>query len=45
LMREKKQVEMIKDLLAIAEWNINILMDKFPAQGTWNNNGANDGWE
>jgi hypothetical protein len=45
LMKEKKQVEMIKNLLAIAERNINILMDEFPAQGTWNNNGANDGWE
>jgi hypothetical protein len=44
LMKEKKQVEMIKDLLAIAEQNINVLMDKFPAQGTWNNNEANDGW-
>jgi hypothetical protein len=44
LMKEKKQVEMIKDVLAIAEWNINILMEEFPAQGTWNNNGANDGW-
>jgi hypothetical protein len=44
LMREKKQIEMIKDLLAIAERNINILMEEFPAQGTWNNNGADDGW-
>jgi hypothetical protein len=38
LMREKKQVEMIKDLLAIAERNINILMEEFPAQGNWANN-------
>jgi hypothetical protein len=37
-MREKKQVEMIKDLLAIAERNINILMEEFPAQGNWANN-------
>jgi hypothetical protein len=44
LMKEKKQVEMIKDLLAIAECNIHILMDKFLAQGTWNNNGAEHGW-
>jgi hypothetical protein len=41
LMREKKQVEMIKDLLAIAECNINILMEEFPAQGNWNNNEVN----
>jgi hypothetical protein len=41
LMREKKQVEMIKDLLAIAERNINILMEEFPAQGNWNNNKVN----
>jgi hypothetical protein len=42
LMREKKQVEMIKDLLAIAERNINILMEEFLAQGNWaNNNEAN----
>jgi hypothetical protein len=45
LMREKKQIEMIKNLLEIAEHNTNILMDKFPARGTWNNNGANDGWD
>jgi hypothetical protein len=38
LMREKKQVEMIKDLLAIAERNINILMEEFPVQGNWANN-------
>jgi hypothetical protein len=38
LMREKKQVEMIKDLLAIAERNINILMEEFLAQGNWANN-------
>jgi hypothetical protein len=38
LMREKKQVEMIKDLLAIAECNINILMEEFPVQGNWTNN-------
>jgi hypothetical protein len=44
LMREKKQIEMIKDLLVIAKCNINILMEEFPAQGTWNNNGADDGW-
>jgi hypothetical protein len=44
LMKEKKQVEMIKDLLEMAECNINTLMDKFPAQGVWNNNGADDGW-
>jgi hypothetical protein len=36
---------MIKTLLEIAERNMNILIDKFPAQGTWNNNGANDGWD
>jgi hypothetical protein len=41
LMREKKQVEMIKDLLAIAECNINILMEEFPAQGNWTNNKVN----
>jgi hypothetical protein len=41
LMKEKKQVEMIKDLLAIAECNINILMEEFPAQGNWNNNEVN----
>jgi hypothetical protein len=40
-MREKKQVEMIKDLLAIAERNINILMKEFPTQGNWNNNEVN----
>jgi hypothetical protein len=44
LIREKKQIEMIKNLLAIAECNVNILMKEFPAQGTWNNNGADDGW-
>jgi hypothetical protein len=44
LMKEKKQVEMIKNLLVIAEHNINILMEEFPTQGTWNNNGADDGW-
>jgi hypothetical protein len=38
LMKEKKQVEMIKDLLAIAERNINILMEEFLAQGNWANN-------
>jgi hypothetical protein len=38
LMREKKQVEMIKDLLVIAEQNINILMEEFPVQGNWTNN-------
>jgi hypothetical protein len=38
LMREKKQVEMIKDLLVIAERNINILMEEFLAQGNWANN-------
>jgi hypothetical protein len=38
LMWEKKQVEMIKDLLAIVECNINMLMEEFPAQGNWNNN-------
>jgi hypothetical protein len=37
-MREKKQVEMIKDLLVIAERNINILMEEFLAQGNWPNN-------
>jgi hypothetical protein len=41
LMREKKQVEMIKDLLAIAEHNINILMEEFPAQENWANNKVN----
>jgi hypothetical protein len=34
LMKEKKQIEMIKTLLEIAERNMNILIDKFPAQGT-----------
>jgi hypothetical protein len=41
LMREKKQIEMIKDLLAIAEHNISILMEEFPTQGNWNNNEVN----
>jgi hypothetical protein len=31
LMKEKKQVEMIKDLLEMAECNIDMLMDEFPA--------------
>jgi hypothetical protein len=45
LMKEKKQIEMIKALLEIAEHNTNTLMDEFPsARGTWNNNGADDGW-
>jgi hypothetical protein len=45
LMKEKRQIEMIKDLLAIAERNINILMDEFPSiRGMWNNDGDNDGW-
>jgi hypothetical protein len=35
---------MIKDLLEMAEHNINTLMDKFPARGNWNNNRADDGW-
>jgi hypothetical protein len=44
LMREKRQIEMIKDLLAIAECNTNILMDEFPSiRGTWNNDGDNGG--
>jgi hypothetical protein len=35
---------MIKDLLAIAECNTNILMDEFPSiRGTWNNDGDNGG--
>jgi hypothetical protein len=43
LMKEKKQIKMIKALLEIAEHNTNTLMDKFPsARGTWNNNGDND---
>jgi hypothetical protein len=46
LMKEKRQIEMIKDLLAIAEHNTNVLMDEFPSiRGTWNNNGDNGGWE
>jgi hypothetical protein len=46
LMREKRQIEMIKDLLAIAEYNTNILMDEFPSMGgTWNNDRNNGGWE
>jgi hypothetical protein len=41
LMKEKKQIKMIKDLLEIAECNTNTLMDELPtARGTWNNNGA-----
>jgi hypothetical protein len=42
LMKEKKQIEMIKTLLEIAECNTNILMEEFLARGAWNNNGAND---
>jgi hypothetical protein len=46
LMKEKKQIKMIKDLLEIAEHNTNILIDQFPtARGTWNNNRDNGGWE
>jgi hypothetical protein len=45
LMKEKKQIKMIKTLLEIAERNTNILMEEFPARGAWNNNGANDGWD
>jgi hypothetical protein len=46
LMKEKKQIKMIKTLLEIAERNTNILMDEFPSiRGTWNNNGDNGGWE
>jgi hypothetical protein len=45
LMKEKKQIEMIKILLEIAECNTNILMEEFLVRGAWNNNGANDGWD
>jgi hypothetical protein len=45
LMKEKKQIEMIKTLLEIAECNTNILMEEFPVRRAWNNNGANDGWD
>jgi hypothetical protein len=45
LMKEKRQIEMIKTLLEIAERNMNILMEEFLATGAWNNNGANDGWD
>jgi hypothetical protein len=45
LMKEKKQVEMIKDLLVIAECNINILMEEFLVQGNWNNNNNDVNWD
>jgi hypothetical protein len=41
LMKEKKQIEMIKTLLEIAECNTNILMEEFPASRAWNNNEVN----
>jgi hypothetical protein len=41
LMREKRQIKMIKTLLEIAECNTNILMEEFPASGAWNNNEVN----
>jgi hypothetical protein len=41
LMREKRQIKMIKTLLEIAEHNTNILMEEFPANGAWNNNEVN----
>jgi hypothetical protein len=41
LMKEKRQIEMIKTLLEIAECNTNILIEEFPASRAWNTNEVN----